>query len=117
MKYYIGKEMKGFKFGNGTTGVYYHKSMDKNLGKIGKIIDQDSISVKVRFDDNVCFYPLSLAEHHIVTDKDKQKQLIIEIMKGDEELNLYGDKKEDFSQAILEFLLWHREHRKDLDEK
>jgi hypothetical protein len=94
MKDYVNKHMKGFRFGSGTTGVRYHSSMNKNLGKIGKIIGQDSISVKVRFDNNVCFYPISVAQHHITTEKEYQKSKLIEIMKGDEELGLYEQEIE-----------------------
>lgn len=94
MKDYVNKHMKGFRFGSGTTGVRYHSSMDKNIGKIGKIIDQDSISVKVRFDNNVCFYPISVAQHHITTEKEYQKSKLIEMMKGDEELGLYEQEIE-----------------------
>ena len=94
MKDYINKYMIGFSFGNVTPGVHYHSSMDKNLGKIGKIIDQDSLSVKVRFDNNVCFYPISVAQHRITTEKEYQKSKLIEIMKGDEELGLYEQEIE-----------------------
>ena len=92
MKDYVNKYMTGFSFGNVTPGVHYHSSMDKNIGKIGKIIDQDSISVKVRFDDNVCFYPISVAQHRITTEKEYQKSMLIEIMRGDEELGLYNEE-------------------------
>jgi hypothetical protein len=73
--------LTGYSFGNVTPGVHYHSSMNKNLGKIGKIIGQDSISVKVRFDNNVCFYPISVAQHHITTEKEYQKSKLIETMK------------------------------------
>jgi len=94
MKDYVNKYMTGFSFGNVTPGVRYHSSMNKNLGKIGKIIGQDSISVKVRFDNNVCFYPISVAQHHITTEKEYQKSKLIEIMKGDEDLGLYEQEIE-----------------------
>jgi hypothetical protein len=134
MKDYVNKYMTGFSFGNVTPGVRYHSSMDKNIGKIGKIIDQDSISVKVRFDNNVCFYPISVAQHHITTEKEYQKSKLIEIMREDEKLGLYNeddkniiiieeiknfdpfaldhDNEKQLSQSILEYLLWDREKRK-----
>lgn len=112
MKDYVGIKIKGFKFENGTTGIYYHKSMDKNLDKIGEVIDQDSISVKIRFDDNICFYPISLAPKYVIDKKQKQKERIVEIMRGDEELGLYINniELEEITPERLVALNFERAH-------
>ena len=64
MENIVGKKMKGFEFGRG-----YVKEMDKHIGEIGVITNQDEGAVTVQFKEDWWNYPLPEALEHIVQEE------------------------------------------------
>ena len=58
--------------------VYNMKNSGYSFNKISKILKLDWACVKIRYEDHI-------------HDKNKQKQALIDMMRGDEELELYDD--------------------------
>jgi hypothetical protein len=68
MENLVGKKIKGFKF-EGRRGYSYARSMDKYIGEIGVITNQDEEAVTVKFKEDWWNYPLPEALEHIIQDK------------------------------------------------
>ena len=68
----IGKKIKGFEF-NSKNSVSFASSMKDYVGEIGEIIDVDSVSVRVKFNNgDTWWYPLPLALGNIEKEIDNQ---------------------------------------------
>jgi hypothetical protein len=68
MENLIGKKIKGFKFEK-TSRYSYVGSMDKHIGEIGVITNQDEYVVTVKFKEDWWNYPLPEALEHIVQEE------------------------------------------------
>jgi hypothetical protein len=66
MEDYIGRKCKGFKFEHGTDKLRWNKDMEKHIGKVGVITDQDKDDVRIEFENDYWYYPLSLIEEHLI---------------------------------------------------
>jgi hypothetical protein len=66
MKNYVGRKIRGFRFEDGTDGVEWNSVKENRIGKIGKIVEQESNFVCVNFNDDEWIYPISLIEPHLV---------------------------------------------------
>ena len=71
MKNYVGRKIRGFRFEDGTDGVYLFPSKGYYTGRIGKIVEQESNFVCVNFndDDKSWHYPISLIEPHLIEEE------------------------------------------------
>ena len=68
MENLIGKKIKGFKF-EGRSDYSYARSMDKHIGEIGVITNQDKEAVTVKFKEDWWNYLLPEALEHIIQDE------------------------------------------------
>jgi hypothetical protein len=68
MKNYVGRKIRGFRFEDGTDGVGWHGGIKSYIGKIGKIVQQESNFVCVEFNDDEWIYPISLIEPHLIEE-------------------------------------------------
>jgi hypothetical protein len=75
MKNYVGRKCKGFRFEDGTDGVPWGEFMENFIGKVGLIVYQDDDSVKIEFEYNHLYYPISLIEPHLIPDTPEIPQL------------------------------------------
>ena len=69
MKNYVGRKIRGFRFGDGKDGFSWTEDMASYIGKVGLIIMEAHKYVVVEFeDDNTYRYPLSLIEQHLIEE-------------------------------------------------
>jgi hypothetical protein len=68
MKNYVGRNIRGFRFEDGTDGVKWFDDMDRHIGSVGKVYKQNDTIVVVEFDNWYCDYPISLVENHLLED-------------------------------------------------
>lgn len=60
------KFIRGFKFNSNGT-ISYASSMNDYVGEIGEIVDVDSVSVRVRFNNSdTWWYPIGKINDHLV---------------------------------------------------
>jgi hypothetical protein len=74
MKNYIGRKCKGFRFEN-VDDTPWGELMENFIGKVGLIVYQDDDSVKIEFEDNGWYYPISLIEPHLIPETPEIPQL------------------------------------------
>jgi len=75
MKNYIGRKCKGFRFEDETDDTPWTQSMEKHIGKVGLIVDQEDDSVRINFKNNWWNYPISLIEEHLIPETPEIPQL------------------------------------------
>jgi hypothetical protein len=68
MKNYVGRKIRGFKFGDGTNGVVWNTNKKLYIGVIGEITYQDSRRARIKFSDDRFDYPISLIEPHLIEE-------------------------------------------------
>jgi len=68
MKNYIGKKIRGFRFESEMDDLLFNREMRKNIGEIGEIIVQHESSVKIQFEKESWYYPISLVDEHLVEE-------------------------------------------------
>jgi hypothetical protein len=68
MKNYIGKKIRGFRFESEMDDLLFNREMQKNIGEIGEIIVQHESSVKIQFEKESWYYPISLVEQYLVEE-------------------------------------------------
>ena len=69
MKNYVGRKIRGFKFGDGTNGVVWNINKKLYIGVIGEITYQDSRRARIKFSDDWFDYPISLIEPHLIEEE------------------------------------------------
>jgi hypothetical protein len=73
----LDKQIRGFHF-NPSGTLSFASSMHEKIGEIGKIIDVDRYSVRVRFADGAAWwYPIEHIVPHLVLDEPEQQDKII----------------------------------------
>jgi len=75
MKNYVGRKCKGFMFESGTDDTPWTQSMEKHIGKVGLIVDQEDDSVRIEFENDWWYYPISLIEPHLIPESPEIPQL------------------------------------------
>jgi hypothetical protein len=75
MKNYVGRKCKGFMFESGTDDTPWTQSMEKHIGKVGLIVDQEDDSVRIQFENDYWYYPISLIEPHLIPETPEIPQL------------------------------------------
>jgi hypothetical protein len=68
MKNYVGRKCKGFRFEDGTDDTPWGEFMEKFIGKVGLIVDQDDDSIRIEFENRWLYYPVSLIEPHLIPE-------------------------------------------------
>jgi hypothetical protein len=69
MENYVGRKIRGFRFKNGTDGIYWGEGKEKYNGVIGNIVLQDTNSLMVKFTDIYLLYPISLVEQYLIEEE------------------------------------------------
>jgi len=70
MKNYVGKKIRGFRFGYGIDGVIWEQGMEAYIGKKGLIINEFNDYATIEFnDDETWNYPISLIEPHLIEEE------------------------------------------------
>ena len=89
MKNYIGRKCKGFRFEDETDDTPWVQSMEKHIGKVGLIADQEDNSVRIEFENDWWYYPISLIEPHLIPETPEIPQLGegVEMNVSDDEIN------------------------------
>jgi hypothetical protein len=75
MKNYVGRKCKGFRFEDETDDTPWVQSMEKHIGKVGLIADQEDDSVRIEFENDWWYYPISLIEPHLIPETPEIPQL------------------------------------------
>jgi hypothetical protein len=75
MKNYVGRKCKGFRFEDETDDTPWGELMEKFIGKVGLIYDQYDNSVRINFENDYCYYPISLIEPHLIPETPDIPQL------------------------------------------
>jgi hypothetical protein len=75
MKNYIGRKCKGFRFESWIDGVVWSESMEKHIGEVGLIDEQEDDSVRIEFENHWWYYPISLIEPHLIPEIPEIPQL------------------------------------------
>jgi hypothetical protein len=75
MKNYIGRKCKGFRFENETDGQTWGSYKEKHIGEIGEITKQEDDSVRIQFQNDFWYYPISLIEEHLIPETPEIPQL------------------------------------------
>jgi hypothetical protein len=75
MKNYVGRKCKGFGFEGGTDNTPWTEYMENFIGKVGLIYDQDDYSVRIKFENDYWYYPISLIEEHLIPETPEIPQL------------------------------------------
>jgi hypothetical protein len=75
MKNYIGRKCKGFRFEDETDDTPWGELMEKFIGKVGLIYDQYDNSVRINFENDYCYYPISLIEPYLIPESPEIPQL------------------------------------------
>jgi hypothetical protein len=75
MKNYVGRKCKGFRFEDGTDGMRWHYHKEKYIGKIGEIDYQNNDRVRILFQNDFWYYPISPIEEHLIPESPEIPQL------------------------------------------
>jgi hypothetical protein len=75
MKNYVGRKIRGFRFESEMDDLLFNREMRKNIGEIGEIIVQHESSVKIQFEKESWYYPISLVDEHLVEETPEIPQL------------------------------------------
>jgi hypothetical protein len=78
MKNYVGRKCKGFRFEDGIDGidgVRWGSDMHHHIGEIGEITKQEDDSVRIQFQNDFWYYPISLIEPHLIPEIPEIPQL------------------------------------------
>ena len=70
----MGRKCKGFRFED-VDDTPWGELMENFIGKVGLIVYQDDDSVKIEFEDNGWYYPISLIEPHLIPETPEIPQL------------------------------------------
>jgi hypothetical protein len=95
MKNYIGKKIRGFRFESEMDDLLFNRGMRKNIGEIGEIIVQHESSVKIQFEKEFWYYPISLVDEHLVEETPEIPQL------GEGVLMQISDTGKKWSEAYI----------------
>jgi hypothetical protein len=69
MKNYVGRKIRGFRFGYIKDVVVWNPSMKKHIGEVGEIMGETEELVRVQFTSDTWYYPISLIEPHLIEDE------------------------------------------------
>jgi hypothetical protein len=69
MKNYVGRKIRGFRFGYIKDVVVWNPSMKKHIGEVGEIMGETEELVRVQFTSDTWAYPISLIEPHLIEEE------------------------------------------------
>jgi hypothetical protein len=107
MKNYVGRKIRGFRFEDGTDGVYWNYYKENLVSKIGAITHQDKTMVKILFEDCHLYYPISLIEPHLIEEEEPE-------ISGLEALFIvhggwHGEEQELLYKKCVKIILEHKQ--------
>ena len=98
MKNYVGRKIIGFRFEDGTDGVFYSPDMKGLIGKIGLIIEHNSSNVYVEIGNGYWYYPISLIEQHLIEEESPE---IIDLSNIEGVKMMVKDQRDDTPRKVI----------------